>query len=241
MTEDGTPAGLSSLRRAPLGEAAAEQLRERIAGGAWAVGDRLPAEPELAASLGVGRSTVREAVRVLVHAGLLETRQGSGTYLRARTAAGPWDARVRRAEVLEVYEVRQALESHAGALAARRRTAADLDLLDATLARRQELRAKGRDPRVDPLFVEADLAFHGAVVAAAHNPLLAEMYGWFTDALRGALAKLAADPEMAAFDVSDEHAELAAAIRAGDPAAAVAATHHNLDATATALRGLLDP
>lgn len=232
--------GLSSLRREPLAEVAAEELRRQIAEGAWEVGARLPAEGELAAALGVGRSTVREAVRVLVHAGLLETRQGSGTFVRSRTAAASWDARVRRAEVLEVYEVRQALESHAGALAARRRTDADLERLDATLARRQELRAKGRDPDVNPLFVEADLAFHGAVVAAAHNPLLAEMYGWFTDALRDGLAALAADPDMAAFDVSDEHAELAEAIRAGDPGAAVRATHRNLDATAGALRRLLD-
>lgn len=231
--------GLSSLRRAPLAESAAAQLRAQIADGTWEVGARLPAEPELAAALGVGRSTVREAVRVLVHAGMLETRQGSGTYVRARTAGGPWDARVRRAEVLEVVEVRQALEAHAGALAALRRTDDDLALLDATLARRQELRAKGRSPEINPLFVEADLAFHKAVVAAAHNPLLAELYGWFTDTLRDGLAALAEDPEMAAFDVSDEHAELAAAIRAGDPDAAARATRRNLDATSAALRDLL--
>lgn len=231
--------GLSSLRRTPLAESAAAQLRAQIADGAWEVGTRLPAEPELAAALGVGRSTVREAVRVLVHAGLLETRQGSGTYVRARTAAGPWDARVRRAEALEVYEVRQALEAHAGALAALRRTEEDLDRLDETLARRQELRAKGRSPEVNPVFVEADLSFHQAVVAAAHNPLLAELYGCFTDALREGLATLADDPDMATFDVSDEHAELAAAIRAGDPDAASRATHRNLDTTADTLRGLL--
>lgn len=239
MTEE-VPVGLASLRRQPLAEAAAAELRRQIADGTWAVGGRLPAEPELAAALGVGRSTLREAVRVLVHAGLLETRQGSGTFVRSRTAAAPWDARVRRAEVLEVYEVRQALESHAGALAARRRTGADLDRLDATLLRRQELRARGRDPAVNPLFVEADLAFHRTVVAAAHNPLLAEMYGWFTDALRDGLAALAADPDMAAHDVSDEHAELVEAIRSGDAGAAVGATHRNLDATAEALRRLLD-
>lgn len=233
--------GLSSLRREPLAESAAAQLRGQIADGAWQVGDRLPAEPELAAALGVGRSTVREAVRVLVHAGLLETRQGSGTYVRSRTGTSPWDARVRRAEVLEVYEVRQALEAHAGALAAIRRTPDDLERLDATLARRQELRAKGRSPEINPLFVEADLAFHQAVVAAAHNPLLAELYGAFTEALRDGLALLAADPEMAAVDVSDAHADLAAAIRAGDPEAAARATGRNLDTTADALRGLIDP
>lgn len=231
--------GLSSLRRAPLAESAAAQLRAQIADGAWQVGDRLPAEPELAAALGVGRSTVREAVRVLVHAGLLETRQGSGTFVRSRQAVSPWDARVRRAETLDVYEVRQALEARAATLAAARRTEEDLERLDATLARRQELRAKGRSPEVNPLFVEADLAFHQAVVAAAHNPLLAELYASITDALRDGLAALAADPEMASFDVSDAHADLAAAIRAGDPDAAARATSRNLDTTAATLRDLL--
>ena len=231
--------GLSSLRRAPLAESAAAQLRAQIADGAWQVGDRLPAEPELAAALGVGRSTVREAVRVLVHAGLLETRQGSGTFVRSRRATGPWDARVRRAATLDVFEVRQALEARAATLAAARRTEEDLARLDATLARRQELRAKGRSPTVNPLFVAADLAFHQAVVAAAHNPLLAELYASFTDALRDGLAAPAADPEMAAFGVSDAHADLAAAIRAGDPDAAARATSRNLDTTADTLRDLL--
>jgi len=231
--------GLSPLRREPLVETAVTHLRAQLSADTWPVGTKLPAETELAAALRVGRSTVREAVRVLVHTGLLETRQGSGTYVRATSSVEPWEARLRRAEILEVYEVRQTMESRAAALAAQRRADEDLERIEQTLESRHELRAKGRGPQVDPLFVEADLAFHRAVVDAAHNTLLAELYASFTDALREALSKITADPDMETFDVSDAHTELAAAIRAGDAAAAERATRANLDVTTSALRRLL--
>src|SRR5919198_5010069 len=95
MTVD-SRAALSSLRRGPLVELVAAQLREQVASGAWPVGSRLPTEAELGRQLQVGRSTLREAVRVLVHVGLLETRQGAGTFVRAAVPASPWDARLRR-------------------------------------------------------------------------------------------------------------------------------------------------
>lgn len=60
-----------------------DQLRAQLTNGEWAVDDRIPTEHELAEQLGVGRNTVREAVRVLVHAGLLESRQGNGTFVRS--------------------------------------------------------------------------------------------------------------------------------------------------------------
>ena len=92
---------LTSLRRSSLAELAVSQLRDQVLSGQWAVGARLPAETELAQRLEVGRSTVREAVRALVHAGLLETRQGSGTYVRSVTPGSEWESRLRRAAILE--------------------------------------------------------------------------------------------------------------------------------------------
>ncbi|MEV4443826.1 GntR family transcriptional regulator, partial [Streptomyces sp. NPDC049577] len=62
-------------------ERATAQLRERVESGDWPVGGRIPSEPVLAEQLGVGRSAVREAVRALTHVGMLEPRQGSGTYV----------------------------------------------------------------------------------------------------------------------------------------------------------------
>jgi len=74
---------LTSTRRSGLVDQVIDQLRQAIADGEWPVGQRIPAEPELVAALGVGRNTVREAVRALSHAGLLEVRQGDGTFVRA--------------------------------------------------------------------------------------------------------------------------------------------------------------
>ncbi|MGB8256042.1 MAG: GntR family transcriptional regulator, partial [Pseudonocardiaceae bacterium] len=124
--------GLSSLRRGSLAELATRQLHDQVTSGTWPVGSRIPAETELAVQLGVGRSTVREAVRALVHVGLLESRQGAGTFVRALSTAG-WEPLVRRAAVLEVYEVRGGLEFQAARLAATRRTEADIERIDAAL------------------------------------------------------------------------------------------------------------
>jgi GntR family transcriptional regulator, transcriptional repressor for pyruvate dehydrogenase complex len=224
---------LTSLRRSPLVELAVSQLREQVLSGQWPVGGRLPAETELAQRLEVGRSTVREAVRALVHAGLLETRQGSGTYVRSVTPGADWEPRLRRAAVLEAYEVREALEVQAARLAAGRRTEADIEALAACLAERE--RARGDEAR----FVEADLAFHRSVVAAAHNPLLAEMFDSFAAVLREALIAIRSDQAVQSAGSDAAHARLAAAIEAGDAAAAAQATHDHLDATAANLRSLI--
>ena len=225
---------LTSLRRSPLVELAVSQLREQVMSGQWPVGGRLPAETELAQRLEVGRSTVREAVRALVHAGLLETRQGSGTYVRSLTPGAGWEPRLRRAAVLEAYEVREALEVQAARLAAGRRTEADIAALRACLAERD--RARGADER----FVEADLAFHRAVVAAAHNPLLAEMFDSFAAVLREALIAIRSDQAVQGPGADAAHTRLAAAIEAGDAGAAAQATHDHLDPTAANLRSLID-
>jgi GntR family transcriptional regulator, transcriptional repressor for pyruvate dehydrogenase complex len=225
---------LTSLRRSSLVELAVSQLREQVLSGQWPVGARLPAETELAQRLEVGRSTVREAVRALVHAGLLETRQGSGTYVRSVTPGADWEPRLRRAAVLDAYEVREALEVQAARLAASRRTEADIEALFACLAERD--RVLGDDAR----FVEADLAFHSAVVAAAHNPLLAEMFDSFAAVLREALIAIRSDRAVQGAGSDAAHARLAAAIEAGDVAAATQATHDQLDPTAANLRSLID-
>jgi GntR family transcriptional regulator, transcriptional repressor for pyruvate dehydrogenase complex len=224
---------LTSLRRSPLVDLAVSQLREQVLSGQWPVGSRLPAETELAQRLEVGRSTIREAIRALVHAGLLETRQGSGTYVRSVTPGADWEPRLRRAAVLEVYEVREALEVQAARLAASRRTQADITALRACLSERQRVRDE------DASFVEADLAFHRRVVAAAHNPLLAEMFESFAAVLREALIAVRSDQRVRSAGADAAHAQLAAAIEAGDAAAAAQATHDHLDPTAANLRSLL--
>jgi DNA-binding FadR family transcriptional regulator len=194
-----------------------DQLREQVTTGAWPVGGRIPTEPQLVEALGVGRNTVREAVRALVHAGVLECRQGSGTYVvSADELSGAVSRRLASAQVAEAVEVRRAFEVEAARLAAQRRTREDLAALDGALADRE---AAWRSGRVAD-FVEADAVLHAAIVAAAHNGMLAELYASFGSATRATIADgVGAELHQ---DKYVDHGRLVAAIRAGDPARAAA-------------------
>jgi DNA-binding FadR family transcriptional regulator len=194
-----------------------DQLREQVTTGAWPVGGRIPTEPQLVEALGVGRNTVREAVRALVHAGVLECRQGSGTYVvSADELSGAVSRRLASAQVAEAVEVRRAFEVEAARLAAQRRTREDLAALDGALADRE---AAWRSGRVAD-FVEADAVLHAAIVAAAHNGMLAELYASFGSATRATIADgVGAELHQ---DKYVDHSRLVAAIRAGDPARAAA-------------------
>lgn len=156
-------------------------LRSHITQGNWQVGSRIPTEPELSKLTGVGRNTIREAVQSLVHAGLLERRQGSGTYVLAdnevavamsRFSAG---TNVAPAASLEAFG---ALWVGACRLAASRRTAGQAeDLGEATI-----------DLIGDPAILvtsETDLGFVGSnvrlhpvievILEAAASPYMADM------------------------------------------------------------------
>lgn len=222
---------LGALSRSPLADQAAAKLREQVTSGRWPVGTKLPGETTLAGRLGVGRSTVREAIRALAGAGLLETRQGAGVFVVADRPAEPLETRLRRASLAHLFEVRGLLEVEACALAAGRRDEADLAALDAALAARHEA-ARGSDEA----FVDADIALHAAVVAAAHNPVLTDLFAGFVPALRRGLLELVTllpsrreHPEPGA----DAHAALVAAIREGaaEQAAAIMRAEMKVNAT----------
>src|SRR3954471_1879611 len=135
---------LRTARRAGLIEQVIDQLREQIVAGTWGIGARIPTEAELAQLTGTSRNTVREAVQSLVHAGLLERRQGSGTYvLAASELAGAVGRRVATAHHVHVLEVRRPLEAGAARLAALHRTPDDVARLQDLLARRVTARHEG--------------------------------------------------------------------------------------------------
>src|SRR6188768_363371 len=160
-------------RGTTLSDQVIARLRQQITSGTWPVGSRIPTEPALVAQLGVARNTVREAVRALAHNGLLDIRQGSGTRVIATSElAGVMQRRFAEAEPGHVTELRGTLEAAAAGFAARRRTPEDLRRLDDLLAQREQAWASGdRDA-----FVNADSAFHLAVVGASHNEVLTELY-----------------------------------------------------------------
>lgn len=208
------------LRRMALVEQAIAALQGRIEGGEWAIGERLPPEQQLAAQLGVGRSTVREAVRALTSMGLVQSRQGAGTYVQAyEEPETNLTRRLARAAMLDVYEVRQGLEIQAAPLAARRRTEADLGRITEALRRRLRARRLGRMRA----WVDADVDFHQAVIDAAHNPVLSDVFRTFTGALRASLDTISIDADEAR-DGHEDHVALATAIANHDAEAAITAT-----------------
>ncbi|TCU15120.1 GntR family transcriptional regulator [Rhizobium sullae] len=138
-------------------------------------GDRLPAERELMAALAVGRSTIREAIRHFQALGVIETRKGSGTYLLKPVSKATihmplsLDTAHLRDVLLQTLEVRRGIECEAGMVAARRRTARDLVIIEEKLGEMERVHhAKGTSG-------PEDLAFHMAVYDATHNPLFGQL------------------------------------------------------------------
>lgn len=174
------------IRRHPLAEQAAEEILRRVGTGEWPLGHKLPGETTLAAQLGVGRSTIREAVRELAGKRVLESRQGAGVFVIGAQAVEDWDQVLRRADITDVLEGRLAIETEAARLAANRRTPADLRALKQTLAARE--RAAREDS--DEGYVEADLVFHRAIVIAAHNAVLTELFDTFVPRVRRAMLEM---------------------------------------------------
>ncbi|WP_277590467.1 FadR/GntR family transcriptional regulator [Pseudomonas chlororaphis] len=201
----------SPLIKRSLVDQALEQLRQRINDGAWSIGQRLPTEPELAAELGISRNTVREAMRVLAFSGLVEIRQGDGSYLRA--VVDPLDTlkALSQCSLEQARETRQIIETEAIGLAALRRTDQDL------LALREALALSGDHYHGDlESYIACDLVFHGRLVDAAHNPTLSELYRYFSSVVGAQLRQtLNIHPRRQA--VFDLHIDLLDAVEQRDP------------------------
>jgi DNA-binding FadR family transcriptional regulator len=223
----------SSVHRKPLVDEVAQQLQKKISSGEIKPGDKIPTEPELMEQFHVGRSTIREAVRVLVHAGLLEKKQGFGTYLKhGAMIQEPLDSRLRRAEIMEVYEVRQMMELEIARLAAERRDEDDLAAIKEHLDTRNQALAN-KDIKT---YIDADIRFHIAVSIASKNAVVIDLYKSLSVFVRETLASIFANPE-GHDPQTDAHIKLYEGIRDRDPAAAVASASRYLKGTIEELFG----
>ncbi|WP_298447071.1 FadR/GntR family transcriptional regulator [uncultured Marinobacter sp.] len=200
---------LKKIQKGSLVETAIESLRHAIETKQWLVGDRLPVEAELSEALGVSRNTVREAVRVLAHVGMLETRQGNGTYVRATRDAGETLKRIARTQLTDQLEVRIMLETEAAKLAAQRRT--DQDIRAMTTA----LDARGKADSDMQARIRHDEAFHHALVAASHNSALSELYDYFSHAITQTIERTELDADLPE-PTQEDHELLLAAVRRQD-------------------------
>jgi DNA-binding FadR family transcriptional regulator len=195
---------------------AIEKIKSMILSGALRAGDKLPREADLAAELGLSRSSLREAVRALALANILDVRQGDGTYVTSLQVPLLLEALSfvvdfhRDATVLEFLRVRRILEPAATAMAAQRITPEQSRQLSALLDR------LGPHPEIEDL-VASDLEFHRAIAACSGNSVLCSLLETLSGPATRARVWRGLTQSGAAERTLAEHRAILAALAAGDP------------------------
>jgi GntR family transcriptional repressor for pyruvate dehydrogenase complex len=217
---------LEPIERMTATEAVAQRLIDLVGSRALKPGDRLPPERELAAQLQVGRTTVREALKLLTLSGLLEARRGSGTYVREDYSSFlasqmEWPALLGAREVDQIIEVREPLEMQAARLAAQRATPEEIEQIAVF---RELLEIEGRDIERE---TDIDLEFHHAIARASHNALLVRLMLSLQTLLRQYIA-LSNEMTDDMRTTVQEHEAVYAAIKARDPEASARAMADHL-------------
>jgi GntR family transcriptional regulator, transcriptional repressor for pyruvate dehydrogenase complex len=164
---------LDSPRAETTVERIAQRLLDSLLSGAIEPGDRIPSVTRLSEQLGVGRSSVREAVKLLETRGVLEVRQSSGCYFKGNDPGAlvktfEWALLFGTKDITDFVEARWHIEILLVELAAQRRSASDIEAIKAALDTM-------RDAQSPDVFSEADLAFHFAIAEAANNAVLRDV------------------------------------------------------------------
>src|SRR6516164_6849061 len=174
---------IEPVKRSRIYEHIVEQIRALIREGRWAPGDQIPPERELAERFKVSRTSVREALRALEMQGVIDSRQGGGTFVRTADTEAlvpPLAAAILRGrrELAEVLEVRELIEPGIARGAALRATEEHVAELESLLERQRQCITEGRP------FVDEDTAFHYTLARAADNHILLRLHNLILDLLR---------------------------------------------------------
>lgn len=206
---------LKPVTRPRLYEVIVEQLCAFIADNEMTPGDRLPAERELAANLGVSRASLSQALVALEVQGVLSVRHGDGAVLIRR----PTEERAIRAlrehadRIPDIIEAREALEVKLAGLAAARRSESEMAAIDAAIAMMEkEVDAGERG-------VVGDEMFHDAITTAAHSTLLAKLMHEISGLIRETRIESLSQQDRPRASLRG-HRKIAEAVRRGDPPAA---------------------
>ncbi len=218
------------------GVAVLEAMAEMIDRAGLQVGDRLPPEVAIASALGVGRSTIREALNRWEGLGLIRRRRGDGTYLTAKVSAGrgplPLMVQLEGEALLRLLDMRRVIESGTVRRAATKATLAQRQDISRLCDVLLEVVAAGQPYRA------ADAAFHAAICDATGNP----MFGQILQRMDEAFERSAESPfTVPGFGLSSfpPHRNLADAVVAGDADAAEAALNTIIDRVEAEIRGII--
>jgi GntR family transcriptional regulator, transcriptional repressor for pyruvate dehydrogenase complex len=212
-----------------LSDQVADVMAAKIRAGRLAAGDKLPTEASLVDQFSVSRTVVREAMSRLKSLGLVESRQGSGVFVK-EIGFSPLNFDTKsvasRQAVIQMVEVRRGLEAEVAALAAQRRTKTDIKRIDQSIAALDKAVAVGGDGVLE------DVQYHLAIAEAARNPFLLGTLQYLGQFLQGSTRVTRANEARRddfARQVRDEHAVIYQAIRVGDSEAArrAAGAHMN--------------
>lgn len=201
------------IHKKSLAHEVADRIKEAIRSERYGVNEKLPTEPELMKQFGVGRSTIREAVRMLANSGLLTVQQGIGTFVADSTDDRESLAeRLNRAASEDIDEIRQLLEVQIAKKAAINRTQAQLDQMEFFLNARIQASMDGKIEEC----VQADINFHVTVAKASGNEILADMYAAFSSQLTNWFLNRysTTDPFLRS---NDSHIALFASLKSKDP------------------------
>lgn len=215
----------------------ARALLDAVFSGQITPGTRMPSERQLAESFGVGRFVVREALKSLGLLGLLEVRQGDGTYVRSPDSSllprvVEWGLLVGEQRTSDLVETRQHLEPVTARLAAERRT--DEQLRDI----RTHLHGM-RDAATNDVFVDADVAFHLSIASATGNTVLSNMMASIASLLNVWIRNVVEAAESTEPSYR-EHVPIYEAIAASDPAAAGEAMRSHMDGASCRLNAAIE-
>jgi GntR family transcriptional repressor for pyruvate dehydrogenase complex len=205
---------LEPVKRSRIYEHIVDQIHVLIREGRWAPGDQIPPERELAERFQVSRTSVREALRALEMQGVIESRQGGGTFIRTADTEAlvpPLAAAILRGqrELTEVLEVRELIEPGIARLAAARATAEHVTELETLLERQRDCISHGRP------FVDEDTAFHYTLARAADNHILLRLHNVILDVLRESRQSYLHVPDRPQTSLRG-HEAILAAVRAKD-------------------------
>jgi GntR family transcriptional regulator, transcriptional repressor for pyruvate dehydrogenase complex len=213
---------IEPVKRSRIYEHIVQQIRTLISDGSWRPGDQIPPERELAERFQVSRTSVREALRALEIQGVIESRQGGGTFVRSAdpdVLIPPLAAAILRGqrELVEVLEVRELIEPGVARYAAQRATPELVAELEHILDRQRRCIDDGQP------FVDEDTAFHYALARAADNRILLNLHNVILELLRESRQTYLHVPDRPQLSVRG-HEGILAAIKAHDGERAYAAS-----------------
>lgn len=212
------------IRRESLSKQVSHELEKMIESGEYPVGSKIPPEPDLMQMFQVSRNTIREAIQGLTLAGLLETKQGNGTFVRSSNRfEANMKQKYEKVSIEDISEARKCIEITIAHLAALRCQESDIETITECFIKRKNLKVSDREN------TKADIEFHMAIAKACHNIILIDLYQSISSYLESHIAERKLVSLLTTEEIDNLHEQLYNAI-----------IQKNADAASIAAKNILD-